>query len=248
MFLSALIYVVSTQATLVHKAFMAEYLAFLHQVLTPAEGARFQHRGKTVCFLRRKLYEAGSIFENKIVHGIKIIMETNNVIGPTKISNTAQAPQYMPVKENEQVLLALGISADHIAALPMIVNTGDSFLLLEMRNREALEALQPDTNGMRLLAKQYGLCCYCVFIRGQKDTDAIARVVDTRLEPAPGSSAGMAAGALACYLYDIAMVKQENMVIRQTPAAAGPSLIQVRLALSNGKIQSWVSDNGERSS
>jgi predicted PhzF superfamily epimerase YddE/YHI9 len=168
-------------------------------------------------------------------------METNNVIEPTKISNSVHAPEYAPVKENEQVLHSLGITADQIAALPMIVNTGNAFLLLEARNEGVLQKLQPDMNGLRLLAQQYGLSGYCIFIREKGTIDATALMFGTLPEMAKEASGNLGAGALACYLYDIAMIKQELMVIREgfpvSPEQA--CILRIRLLLSQGKIQSW---------
>jgi predicted PhzF superfamily epimerase YddE/YHI9 len=171
-------------------------------------------------------------------------METNNVIGPTKISSAIQAPEYTPVKENEQVLLALGLTADHIAALPMIVNTGANFLLLEARNQDALNAVKPDNAAISLLTQQHDLLCYCVFIRAEHKIDAVMHIIDTGRNGQPHSSEVMAAGALACYLYDIAMIKKENLVIRLFDiTGADTSTIAIRLELNNGKIQSWQPNN-----
>lgn len=164
-------------------------------------------------------------------------METKNV-GEGAVLH---APEYSPVKENEQVLLALGITADHIAALPMIVNTGEAFLLLEVRNPEILQSLRPVSDSIRLLADQYSLAGYCVFCRRDgKQADATARTFPV-LSPDTTAVPGVpAAGALACYLYDIAMIKKESMVIfhdfpPQSPATAR---IVVHLHTQQGKIHS----------
>jgi predicted PhzF superfamily epimerase YddE/YHI9 len=173
-------------------------------------------------------------------------METNNVIEATKISNSVHAPEYAPVKENEQVLLALGITADHIAALPMIVNTGNTFLLLEARNKEVLQKLQPDMNGLRQLAQQYDLSGYCIFIREKDRVDATALMFGTLPDMAAEASGKLGAGALACYLYDIAMIKKELAVIREgfPVSPQQERTLQIRLILDQGKIQSWQPESG----
>lgn len=166
-------------------------------------------------------------------------MKTNDVHSPTDEGATLQAPEYSPVKENEQVLLSLGITADHIAALPMIVSTGTVFLLLEVRNNEILQSLQPVPDNMRLLSDQYNLSGYCIFCRNTgKQADATARAFTAPShEPAAGSDIP-AAGALACYLYDIAMIKKDKMVILQGYFPGSPALtrIVVHLHLHDGKI------------
>ena len=168
-------------------------------------------------------------------------METNNVIESTKISNSVHAPEYAPVKENEQVLLGLGITADHIAALPMIVNTGNAFLLLEVRNEEVLQKLQPEMNDLRFLAQHYGLSGYCIFIREKEGIEATALMFGTLPDMAAEASGNLGAGALACYLYDIAMIKKELMVIREGFPVSPQEvrILQIRLVLNKGKIESW---------
>ncbi len=166
-------------------------------------------------------------------------MATNNVDLPGQEPGDLPAPEYAPVKENEQVLLSLGITADHIAALPMIVHTGAAFLLLEVRNREILQSLHPALDNIRLLSEQYSLSGYCIFYRHTgNQADAVVRIL-TALpdEPAKGHHAS-AAGALACYLYDIAMIKKEEMVIIHAHSSESTSTgrMAVHLHIQEGKI------------
>jgi len=173
-------------------------------------------------------------------------MEANNVIEPAKISNAVHAPEYAPVKENEQALMSLGITADHIAALPMVVNTGNAFLLLELRNSSVLRKLQPDVSSLQALAAQYQLSGYCIFVRENDGADATAYLLGTRSDMAAEASGHLGAGALACYLYDIAMIKKERMVIRQFFPVSPEAMqtLSVRLVLSGGKIQAWQPETG----
>ncbi|NII27241.1 PhzF family phenazine biosynthesis protein [Pseudoflavitalea sp. X16] len=156
-----------------------------------------------------------------------------------KKGTVLQAPEYAPVKENEQVLWSLGITPDHIAALPMIVNTGTAFLVLEVRNKEVLQSLRPVAIPLRLLLEQYGLAGYCVFCRhtgGQADATACIFTASPQ-EPASLYQVP-AAGALACYLYDIVMIKKEEMVISlgYCPRPDVMTRLVVHLHLQEGKI------------
>ena len=154
------------------------------------------------------------------------------------------APEYAPIKENEQVLLSLGITADHIAALPIIVHTDDVFLLLEVRTGDILQSLRPIPALIRVLSDQYHLAGYCIFCRNVgKQADATARLFTAfSWEPA-GDPGSRAAGALACYLYDIAMVKKDVMVILHDPSPDSPvtGRITVHLHIHEGKIVSLQS-------
>lgn len=167
-------------------------------------------------------------------------METNN----SPEHAILHAPEYAPIKENEQVLLSLGITADHIAALPIIVHTDDVFLLLEVRNRHTLQSLQPVPELIRPLSDQYHLAGYCIFCRdADKQADGIARIF-TAFSPQPvGDPGTRAAGALACYLYDIAMIKKDVMVIFHDPSPDLPFAcrITVHLHIHEGKILSLQS-------
>jgi predicted PhzF superfamily epimerase YddE/YHI9 len=167
-------------------------------------------------------------------------MATNNVDQPGQEPGILPAPEYAPVRENEQVLLSLGITADHIAALPMIVHSGAAFLLLEVRTREILQSLQPALEIIRQLSGQYGLSGYCIFYRHTgNQADAVVRIILTAVPngPAVGHSAS-AAGALACYLYDIAMIKKDEMVIIHAHSPESPSSgrMAVHLHIQEGKI------------
>jgi predicted PhzF superfamily epimerase YddE/YHI9 len=152
-----------------------------------------------------------------------------------------RAPEYAPVKENEQVLLSLGITADHIAALPIIVHTGAFFLLLEVRNLDVLQALHPVPENISLLSDLYQLSGFCIFCRDMVKTAAATARIFTRFsgdaEPGPIIPA---AGALACYLYDIAMIKKEEMTIFQVSASGAIALEQITILLhiQDGKIHS----------
>lgn len=164
-------------------------------------------------------------------------------------------PAYTPIKENEQVLLSFGITADHIAALPLIVQSGPAFLVLEIRSEEVLPLLRPVAPAMELLAAQYHLAGFCLFYRNNgQDDDVVVRLfpgIVEKYRAGRGRKKGAewevhdpihhSAAALVCYLYDIAMIKKEVMRLRikgQTEQAFGPDVpVAVRLHLHDGKIR-----------
>lgn len=161
-----------------------------------------------------------------------------------KEGTVLQAPEYAPVKENEQVLWSLGITPDHIAALPMIVNTGTAFLVLEVRNKEVLPSLRPVTIPIRLLSEQYSLAGYCIFCRHTGGPAEATACIFTASPHEPASHYLIpAAGALACYLYDIAMIKKEEMVVSlgNCPKPDAITRLVVHLHVQEGKIFSLQS-------
>lgn len=175
-------------------------------------------------------------------------METNDVGAPGNEGAVLQAPEYTPVKENEQVLWSLGITPDHIAALPIIVYTGTAFLVLEVRNKEVLGSLRPVADSMRVLSDQYGLAGYCIFCRHTgEQADATACTFTPPRQESAARYYVPAAGALACYLYDIAMVKKEEMIIFQGyfPDPKAVTRIAVHLHVHEGRIYSLQSAMAE---
>lgn len=166
-------------------------------------------------------------------------MTTNNIDLPDQEPGILPAPEYAPVKENEQVLLSLGITADHIAALPMIVHAGAAFLLLEVKTREILQSLRPAPENIRLLSDQYNLSGYCIFYRHTgNQADAVVRILPVLSNQQATGHHASAAGALACYLYDIAMIKKDEMVIIHAHSPESPSSgrMAVHLHIQEGKI------------
>lgn len=178
-------------------------------------------------------------------------MQTN--IPGTEAGETTMLPPpvYSPVRENEQVLLSLGITADHIAALPMIVQNGaPAFMVLELRSEEVLPLLQPESSVMQMLAAQYQLSGYCLFYRHEgRNEEVVALPYPMQpQEELPGTDHGdtvvtmntpvLATAALACYLFDIAMIKKEVMRLQLLDAPMGTSdTVAARLHVQEGKIQ-----------
>lgn len=159
-------------------------------------------------------------------------------------------PTYTPVRENEQVLLSLGITADHIAALPLIVQNGSpAFLVLEVRSEEVLPLVQPVSSVMQLLAAQYQLAGYCLFYRHEgKNDDVVAMPYvltpeDEMPDVDPSAvltthTSTLATAALACYLYDIAMIKTEVQRLRLLDKkGTHGDAVTARLHVHEGKIQ-----------
>lgn len=178
-------------------------------------------------------------------------MHTNNpgiVAGETTM---LPPPAYTPVRENEQVLLSLGITADNIAALPLIVQNGAAaFLVLEVRSEEVVPMLQPVMSVMQMLAAQYQLAGYCVFYRRQGSREEVVALPYTLPLPDDMPTADhaefvltlatpvLATAALACYLYDIAMIKKEVMHLHLIdPATGTDDALSARLHVQEGKIQ-----------
>jgi len=153
------------------------------------------------------------------------------------------APAYIPVDADmDKILLSLGIKHSDLidAAMPLVVNTGNSFLLVGLKEKNTLKNLQIDAALISAISEKYGLIGYYVFaletvIAGR---DATARMFGPFYGIPEESGTGMAAGPLACYLYDKMGLRKKQFLIEQgwfmqTPS---PSLIHVDLDIPDNKI------------
>ncbi len=155
------------------------------------------------------------------------------------------APSYLDVQhEKTKIATALGIPQEAIVAEPMVVNTGNAFLVVGVKDIDQLEAIIPDQSIIEALSETYDLIGFYVFTResNQEGRSASTRMFAPRYGIAEESATGMAAGPLACYLYDQLGIKQDRFLIEQgySMQPQSPSCIEVSLSLKAGAIQSLM--------
>jgi PhzF family phenazine biosynthesis protein len=123
---------------------------------------------------------------------------------------------------------------------PVIVDTGNSFLIVPLRNESAVLQVRPDFGSITKISEKHDLIGYYLFSQTARVTgrDAGARMFAPLYGIAEESATGMAAGPLACYLHDKMKIDKDVFLIEQgylmTPPS--PSLITVRLHLYNHHI------------
>ena len=140
------------------------------------------------------------------------------------------------------VLKSLGINEVDLAqnVSPVLVNTGNNFIVVGVKDGATLRNLKPDFDLISDISEKLDLVGYYVFTtdRDATDKDATTRMFAPRYGIEEESATGMAAGPLACVLHDHLNTNKETLVIEQgrfmTPAS--PSLITVELTVENGKI------------
>ncbi|MBW0146198.1 PhzF family phenazine biosynthesis protein [Marinobacter arenosus] len=157
-----------------------------------------------------------------------------------------KAPVYTPLSEPDLhlTLQALGLAQSDLidGTEPTIVNTGNSFVLVGIRDVETMKALQPDFSMIERLSKALDLIGFYVFcLDGVADgRDAGTRMFAPRYGIREESATGMAAGPLACYLHDTLGVEKTEFAIEQGRwmPSPSPSVLTVRLQIDhNGRIQ-----------
>ena len=153
------------------------------------------------------------------------------------------SPSYKDIEDRAaEVLRSLGIIGNDLLVnfRPVIVNTGNSFMLLHLKNEEAISHVIPDFEAIKKISEEYDLIGYYIFSEMTKlpGRDAGARMFAPRYGIKEESATGMAAGPLACFLYDKVKRSKNVFLIEQghfmNPVS--PSAITVKLDLHNQKI------------
>jgi PhzF family phenazine biosynthesis protein len=154
-----------------------------------------------------------------------------------------KAPEYRSVeKQEEQILKSLGLTkSDVLKDAPIsLVNTGNSFIIVAVKSADILKNIKPNYALISKISDELNLIGYYVFCTETSSPlrDATARMFAPRYGIEEESATGMAAGPLACYLFDVFGIRKDRMLIEQGwfMGQPSPSLIIVDLSLDNGKI------------
>jgi PhzF family phenazine biosynthesis protein len=150
-----------------------------------------------------------------------------------------RAPSIVAVTHVPEVIssLASGTTPDWKVTA---INTGNTFILVEVPDEEILQSLHPDLPKIRDVSEQYNAIGYYVYTKNvaNKAFDATARMFGPLYDIAEESGTGMAAGPLASLLF-LNGDRKSHFEIEQgkfmTPPS--PSQIKVDLEIENGKIQ-----------
>jgi len=164
----------------------------------------------------------------------------------TRIAMEQSAPIYTeltPGAHPQQVLDALQLRADDLIAgpPPAVVHTGNAFLVVGVRERERLAAIQPRLEQIAQLSHAHNLIGFYVFCL-QPDVPgrhAAARMFAPRYGINEEAATGMAAGPLACWLHDRLGMAQPRFLLEQGRLMPhpSPSLIEVSLDIGSSGIE-----------
>ena len=153
------------------------------------------------------------------------------------------APTYVdPVERENDILNSLGLTkADLLPNAPIqVVNTGNSFLLIPVKDVKTLEDITPHFDVIENISEAYGLIGYYVFTTDATaaEIDATTRMFAPRYGILEEAATGMAAGPLASYLYDVLQLKQTTFKIQQGKYMSPPSssALEVQLRVENETI------------
>ena len=158
------------------------------------------------------------------------------------------APRYTELSQEHQLraIDSLGLKPSDLLAdaQPCVVNTGNSFLVIALRNSDVVKSVSPNMKLISEMSEEYYLIGYYVFSPQavKESRDAGARMFAPRYGIDEESATGMAAGPLACYLYDKLKNGKGQYLIEQghLMSPPSPSVIAVRLQTESGSISSLM--------
>jgi PhzF family phenazine biosynthesis protein len=157
------------------------------------------------------------------------------------------APSYKEINYRMDSLIpSLGIAVHDLLSnhKPFIVNTGNSFLIVPLKDETAVLSAHPDFEAIQRISEEFDLIGYYIFSQHTKVPvrDAGARMFAPRYGINEESATGMAAGPLACYLYDKMGINKDVFLIEQGHfmKPPSPSVISVKLNLEDDKINGLI--------
>ncbi|MBW8823734.1 MAG: PhzF family phenazine biosynthesis protein [Xanthomonadales bacterium] len=244
---------IAAQAGLSETAFVStsEVATFKLEFFTPTR--QIAHCGHATIAAFGRMRELGriddGILSKETIDGTRTI-----IVQGDKTFMQQRAPAYTTIDAIERrILESLRIErTDLMTSLaPMVVNTGNGFLILPMRDMRALARLQPDMAAVTAISDELDLIGFYPFsLEAQRPgRNATTRMFAPRYGIEEESATGMAAGPLACYLHDVAGVDMERFQIEQGwfMRPASPSVIQVDLETGSGAITGLMAGGRARS-
>jgi PhzF family phenazine biosynthesis protein len=167
-----------------------------------------------------------------------------------------RAPTYTHVAPSSEigrrVLASLNLEPSQLlrGCDPYVVSTGNSFLLVPLPDDRSVADLRPNLGLVESVSNDLDLIGYYAFstTTNKAGRRAGTRMFAPRFGIAEEAATGMAAGPLACFLYDHLGVRERDIFIEQgwhmhTPS---PSVIKVILELVNGKISRLMAGGAAR--
>ncbi|MCG2613492.1 PhzF family phenazine biosynthesis protein [Terrimonas sp. NA20] len=196
----------------------------------------------TFSYLKRTGQIAGDLSTKETIDGNRRI-----VFKGGQAFMEQQSPAISKTPALNVILESLRISSSDLqqGLLPSIVNTGNGFLIVPVRNEAILAGVDYDREAVYRISEQYGLIGFYLYTVSN-DFDATTRMFAPFYGIDEEAATGMAAGPLAAYLWEVAGVKKQDYLIEQGRFMhpASPSLIKVELSVSDSKIERLYAGGG----
>ncbi len=155
------------------------------------------------------------------------------------------APKYTEIKKHHKPILnSIGVTVLDIINSPLLVNTGNSFVIVGVKDKNILAKLKLDFEAISSISEDLDLIGYYVYTNEpiHQQNDVSTRMFFPRYGVDEEAATGMAAGPMACYLYDKMGIKKEEFTIEQGYFMPSPSesKIKINLDIKEGQITSLM--------
>ena len=182
------------------------------------------------------------------IDGIRGIYLENDQAFMEQRAPTFTVPEVLAADlDTTRILDSLRLSARDlfVGQHPIVVNTGNSFMIVPLRSGTVVAQVEPDLAAIETISERLGLIGYYIFSPQvqQAGRDAGARMFAPFYGISEESATGMAAGPLACYLYTHLHRKKSIFRIEQGHLMhpPWPSVLTAQLTLDQETITSlWV--------
>ncbi|WP_417455718.1 PhzF family phenazine biosynthesis protein [Kordiimonas sp.] len=249
---------IAREADLSETAFVSKHpeAGFRLDFFTP--NRRIAHCGHATIAAFSHMARLGTVGQGETVkHTVdgprKIIIEGHRAYMEQTAPRYEKSPLWHGVSE-EDVLTSLGITRDDlcVGGDPILINTGNSFMVVGVRDAAVLATLRPKRGEVEAISETLDLVGYYVFtpILAEKGVAATARMFGPRYSIEEEAATGMAAGPLACLLHDRFGVRDDRILIEQGRFMATPSVseIEVQLKTKCGQITGLMAGGDARPS
>lgn len=240
---------IATQVGLSETAFVSQsdVADFKLDFFTP--NRRIAHCGHATIATFSYLTELGRVSEGETsketVDGPRKILIKNGAAFMEQLAPTYRMPSDWQSQgvTAQDVLTSLGLSERDLDPRigPVLVNTGNSFIVVAVADTSILGDITPNLAQIADISEKLDLIGYYIFTTETESTDrdATTRMFGPRFAIEEESATGMAAGPLACLLYDFLDIKKETLMIEQGNFMhpASPSQISVELIIENAQIK-----------
>lgn len=152
------------------------------------------------------------------------------------------------IDNHEKIAAALNTTPKAFLKSPVTVNTGNSFLLVELESEKELANLTPDFDKITAISEKYQLIGFYVYVRTpQSEMIATTRMFAPLYGIEEESATGMAAGPLAWWLHYLNPEIGTTFTIRQGDFMAIPSSSNLHVMMSKGERVSKIFIGGSGS-
>ncbi len=191
----------------------------------------------TFAYLKKRGKIKGDRSSKETIDGTRTIVFKNG-----QAFMEQKAPSFnVPHEYINEIILSLKLDHNDLVPglLPTIVNTGNSFLIVPVKDQNVLSGIEYNREQIYKLSERLGLIGYYLYtdMPNSNLLDATTRMFAPFYGIEEEAATGMAAGPLAAYLYQMGK-KKDLFQIEQGRfmKPASPSLIQVQLVLSGNEI------------